>query len=198
MFYQVGEIGLDSDTHLALYKGQNVRLTPLEFQLLAYLMQKPDRICSRDEIIDNVWGQRFFYDTGTIDVHLNALRRKLNLARNHPIETIRGVGILLHSDEPRQQYALTIYPFINEWLLFHKMELEAKGLVPKIQIDPFVSEITMEPMILRTMLDGVLAALLPNAHPGIIRIESHLRLTFFSLLLDINGTTNELKIPLCR
>lgn len=196
MYYKTGNIELDSDTRSVFKNGKSVSLTPLEFGLLAYLMQHPNRLCTRMEIIDNVWGQRFQYDTGTLDVHLNALRRKIGNTRNYPIETIRGAGLILHTEEAVKPYSLTIQPFITEWLQSHGGEFEAKGLIPRMHLDPFVSEITMSPNELRTMLDGILAALLPSAKPGTIRVSSRLSISFFSLTLEINGTTNELRIPI--
>lgn len=196
MYYKVGNIELDSTTHRVMRDGQAVSLTPLEFGMLEYLMRHPNRLCKRAEIIDKVWGQSFRYDTGTIDVHLNALRRKLGVARNRPIETVRGAGLLLHADDAAQPHVLTIRPFITDWLNSHSGDFEAKGLVPRMHLDPFVSEMTMSPDELRTMLDGILAALLPSANPGTIRISSHLSLTHFSLILAINATVNELRIPI--
>ena len=196
MYYKVGTIELDTDAHSVLCGGKAVNLTPLEFGLLAYLMPHPTRVCARTEIIDKVWGQRFQYDTGTIDVHLNALRRKLGCTRNYPIETIRGAGLILHTEDAAKPYNLTIQPFIAAWLKSHQGEFENKGLVAHMHMDPFVSEITMKPNDLRTMLDGILAALLPAAKPGTIRVSSHLGLSYFSLTLAINGTINELRIPI--
>ena len=196
MYYKAGDIELDSDTRSVSRGGKSVALTPLEFGLLTYLMQHPNRLCTRADIIDKVWGQRFQYDTGTLDVHLNALRRKIGNSRNYPIETIRGAGLILHTEETATPYHLTIQPFITEWLQSHLGEFEAKGLVPQMHLDPFVSEMTMSPNDLRTMLDGILAALLPAAKPGTIRISSHLSPNTFSLTLAINSTVNELRIPI--
>jgi DNA-binding winged helix-turn-helix (wHTH) protein len=196
MYYKIGNIELDTDIRSASCNGERLNLTPLEFALLAFLMQHPNRLCTRDEIIEKVWGERFQYDPGTIDVHLNALRRKLGCARNYPIETIRGAGLVLHSEERKKTYHLTIQPFITEWLQSHHGEFQSKGLVPHMHLDPFVSEITMAPDDLRTMLDGILAALLPSATPGTIRVSSHLSLNYFSLTLAINGTINELTVPI--
>jgi len=196
LYYRVGNIELDTDAHSVLRNGEAINLTPLEFGLLAYLMQRPNRLCTRTEILDKVWGQRFQYDTGTIDVHLNALRRKLGSTRNRPIETIRGAGLILHTEDAEKPYSLTIQPFITEWLQSHLGEFEHKGLVAQLHLDPFVSEITMSPNDLRAMLDGILAALLPSAKPGTIRVSSHLSLNYFTLTLAINGTINELRIPI--
>ena len=196
MYYKAGDITLDSTSHRVTRDGKAISLTPLEFALLEFLMRHPNRLCARAEIIDKVWGAQFHYDTGTMDVHLNALRRKLGCTRNRPIETIRGVGLILHTEEPCP-YTLPIQTFITEWLQSHLGDFESKGLVPRMHLDPFVSEITMSPDELRTMLDGILAALLPSAKPGTIKISSHLSLNSFSLTLAINGTINELRIPIC-
>ena len=94
MIYQLATIRVDTSLHSVHRGGDVVHLTQLEYALLEYLFQHADTICKRDEIVDNVWGQRFQYDTGTIDVHLHSLRRKLGFTRNTPIESIRGVGII--------------------------------------------------------------------------------------------------------
>lgn len=198
MYYKIGDIELNNSTHEVKRGDQAVNLTPLEFAILEYLMRHPNRVCTRTKLIDSVWGQRFQYDTGTIDVHLNALRRKLGLSRQRPIETVRGTGFVFHSENTDRPYSLTIRPFIIDWLQSHRGEFENKGLAPKLQLDPFVSEITMSPEQLRAMLDGILAALLPTAGKGFIRIVSKLSISHFSLLIDINGTTNELRIPITK
>ena len=78
--------------------GQEIHLTGLEYALLDYLAVHANHICTRDDIVNHVWGSRFQYDTGTIDVHLNALRRKLEWSKNKPVETIRGVGLMLRKE----------------------------------------------------------------------------------------------------
>ena len=59
-----------------------------------------------------------------------------------------------------------------------------------------MSEITISPEDLRRMLDGILSVLLPVSQSGVIRIRSQLGCKYFSLSLDVNGTVNELRIPL--
>ena len=191
-------IEIDRERRSVRKDGQETHLTGLECGLLDYLSAHPNRICTRKELLDHVWGTRFQYDTGTIDVHLNALRRKLGCTRNRPIETVRGAGLILHTEEAAPPYSLLMQPFITDWLQSHYGEFESKGLVPRMHLDPFVSEITMSPDELRTMLDGILGALLPSAKPGTIRVNSHLSLNYFSLTLAINGTVNELRIPIGR
>ena len=196
MYYKAGNIELDTDAHSVFRNGEAINLTPLEFGLLAYLMQRPNRLCTRTEILDKVWGQRFQYDTGTMDVHLNALRRKLGSTRNRPIETVRGAGLILHTEDAEKPYSLTIQPFITEWLQSHLGEFEHKGLVAQLHLTPFVNELTIEPEALRRMLDGILAALLPSAQPGILHLSTKLTMHSFTLSMDLNGTVSELRIPI--
>ena len=109
-------ITLDSNNQTAQYRGKSVKLTRLEFALLQHLICNANRICPRDEILDTVWGMRFQYDTGTIDVHLNAIRRKLGLSLREPIETFRGTGICYHSGDKQGGYTFNIQELIVEWL----------------------------------------------------------------------------------
>ena len=196
MRYQLGDILLDTHLHCVMRGGDVVHLTQMEYALLEYLFQHADTICKRDDILQAVWGQRFQYDTGTIDVHLHSLRRKVGFARQTPIESIRGVGIILHTKVAKPVHVLNIQDFAIQWIREHEADFAAKQLTPRLHLDPFVSEITISPEDLRTMLDGILKVLLPVSQPGIIRIKSHLGCHHFSLSLDINGTVNELRIPL--
>ena len=198
MKYQLGEILLDTHLHCVMRGGDVVHLTQMEYALLEYLFQHADTVCKRDDILQAVWGQRFQYDTGTIDVHLHSLRRKLGFARQTPIESIRGVGIILHTKLAKPAHVLNIQDFAIQWIREHEADFAAKQLTPRLHLDPFVSEITISPNDLRTMLDGILQVLLPVSQPGIIRIKSQLTCDYFSLSVDINGTINLLRIPLAQ
>ena len=147
-------------------------------------------------LLDHVWGDRFQYDTGTIDVHLNALRRKLGWGKKEPIETIRGVGFVFHVEQKITHYTIDLQAFLTDWLRSRETEINAKGLVAQIHLTPFVNEITIEPNALRQMLDSVLTALLPSTQPGVLRLSSKLTMQHFILSLDLNGTINELIVPL--
>ena len=196
MYFRVGHIELDSTTHTVKCEGRPVNLTPLEFALLAYLMQHPNRLCSRDDILDHVWGQRFQYDTGTIDVHLNAIRRKLGLSRTRPIETIRGAGLIFRVEREVAHYTIDLHTFLSEWLRSHEVDITSAGLTAQLQLTPFVNELTIAPEALRRMLDGSLMALLPAAQSGVLRMSSKLTMQHFTLSLDINGTISDLRIPI--
>ncbi|EFL24510.1 DNA-binding response regulator RegX3 [Streptomyces himastatinicus ATCC 53653] len=89
----VGPLGIDRRTRQVHLAGQPVALAPKEFDLLAHLARDPGAVCSRQQIMDQVWDPHFFGPTRTLDVHVAALRRKLG----DPawIETIRRVGFRL-------------------------------------------------------------------------------------------------------
>ena len=189
-------IELDREQRRVRKDGQEIHLTGLEYGLLEFLSAHPNRICSRQMLLDHVWGDRFQYDTGTIDVHLNALRRKLGWTKKEPIETIRGIGFIFHVEQKITHYTFDLQSFLTDWLRSRETEISAKGLVTQIHLTPFVNEITIEPKALRQMLDSVLTALLPSAQPGVIRLSSQLTMQYFILSLDLNGTINELRIPI--
>ena len=94
-FLNFGNISINPKTHQTFLDNQLVDLTLKEFQLLSYLFKNKNRICTRKEIIENVWDIHFEYDTSVIDVFVNAIRKKLNLKKDDPrLHTIRGVGYI--------------------------------------------------------------------------------------------------------
>lgn len=192
----IDHIEIDREQRSVCKDGQAVHLTGYEYGLLDFLSAHPNKICTRQMVLDHVWGDRFQYDTGTIDVHLNALRRKLGWTKKEPIETIRGVGFVFHVEQKVTHYTIDLQTFLTEWLRSRETEISVKGLVAQIQLTPFVNEITIEPKALQQLLDSVLTALLPSAQPGVLRLTSQLTMHHFILSLDVNGTINELRIPI--
>jgi DNA-binding winged helix-turn-helix (wHTH) protein len=189
-------IEIDREQRSVRKDGQEIHLTGLEYGLLEFLSAHPNRICTRQAVLDHVWGNRFQYDTGTVDVHLNALRRKLEWGKKEPIETIRGIGFVFHIEEKVTHYTIDLQSFLAEWLRSREMEINAKGLIAQLSLTPFVNEVTIEPQALQQLLDSVLNALLPSTQPGVLRLTSQLTMQHFILSLDINGTVNELRIPI--
>ena len=192
----IDHIEIDREQRSVRKDGKEIHLTGLEYGLLEYLSAHPNRICTRQMVLDHVWGDRFQYDTGTIDVHLNALRRKLGWGKKEPIETIRGVGFVFHIEQRITHYTIDLQAFLTDWLRSRETDILAKGLVAQMHLTPFVNEITIEPKALQQMLDSILTALLPSAQPGVLRLNSKLTMQHFILSLDLNGTVNELRIPI--
>jgi DNA-binding response OmpR family regulator len=91
----LGSIEIDLSQHLVLSNKKEVTLTHREFDLLCYLVKNKGKVCTRTQIIEDVWNIHFEYDTGVIDVFMNAIRKKLNLKKEEDyIKTIRGVGYI--------------------------------------------------------------------------------------------------------
>jgi DNA-binding response OmpR family regulator len=95
---QVGEVRLDLAARRAFARGVEVALTATEFDLLAYLMRRPGRVFTREQLLSAVWGYASPSGTRTVDVHIAQLRGKLGTAS--PVRTVRGVGYAV--DAPRQ------------------------------------------------------------------------------------------------
>ncbi|WP_263787906.1 response regulator transcription factor [Salinibacter grassmerensis] len=88
-----GPLVLDPAARTCTFDGEEVDLTPTEFDLLAFLMARKGQALSRDTIHQEVWGHDFDRGTNLIDVYVNYLRQKLDeVGCEAPIETVRGIG----------------------------------------------------------------------------------------------------------
>lgn len=93
--FTLGNITLNTETHEVHKNGEEIHLTQKEFALLEYLMRNKGKVCRRSRIIESVWDIHFEYNSGVIDVYINALRKKLSLSVDENfIQTIRGVGYI--------------------------------------------------------------------------------------------------------
>ncbi|PIF34627.1 DNA-binding response OmpR family regulator [Flavobacterium sp. 9] len=91
----LGTITIDLSKHVVLKNAEEVSLTQREFELLTYLIKNKGKVCTRNQILKDVWEINFEYDTGVIDVFMNAIRKKLNLKIEEDyIKTIRGIGYI--------------------------------------------------------------------------------------------------------
>jgi two-component system phosphate regulon response regulator PhoB len=90
----IGELALDAATHRVTWRGKAVKVGPTEFKLLHYLMKHPERVHSRSQLLDKVWGDHVFIEERTVDVHVKRLRESLGAAGTL-IETVRGAGYRL-------------------------------------------------------------------------------------------------------
>ena len=95
----VGALKLDGATHRVSWQGQPVKLGPTEFRLLRHLMRQPERVHSRAQLLDKVWGDHVFIEERTVDVHVKRLREALGEA-SAMIETVRGAGYRLTAQAP--------------------------------------------------------------------------------------------------
>ena len=96
---RLGPLSIDTDTYQVAVAGRVVDLTYKEFELLRFLVQRPERVFTRSALLQEVWGYNFYGGTRTVDVHIRRLRAKLGPEHEGLIETIRGVGY--RAAEPR-------------------------------------------------------------------------------------------------
>ena len=87
----IGPFEFDRERHLVRLHGRELHLTPTEFRLLEYLLERPGRVFSREQLLDKVWGMGYFGETRTVDVHVRRLRAKLGRDAGL-IRTVTGVG----------------------------------------------------------------------------------------------------------
>ena len=90
----IGELVLDAATHRVTFQGNALKVGPTEFKLLHYLMKHSERVHSRSQLLDKVWGDHVFIEERTVDVHVKRLREALGAA-GVMIETVRGAGYRL-------------------------------------------------------------------------------------------------------
>ncbi len=89
---ELGELRVDTRSARVTLKGEPIKLTSLEYRLLAYLMHHQDKVVSRTELVEHLYDQDFDRDSNTIEVFVGRLRRKLG---KDMIETVRGLGYRL-------------------------------------------------------------------------------------------------------
>jgi two-component system phosphate regulon response regulator PhoB len=89
----LGGLELNPATHRVLAAGQPVELGPTEFRLLLFFMTHAERVYSRAQLLDEVWGDHVFIEERTVDVHIRRLRAALESSGQHErVETVRGTG----------------------------------------------------------------------------------------------------------
>ncbi|MBN1124261.1 MAG: response regulator transcription factor [Sedimentisphaerales bacterium] len=102
--YSFGDCRLDVEARVLTRNGKAVDLSPKEFNLLEYFLQRPGRALTRDEILNHVWGYDCFVTTRTIDRFVNTLRAKIEPDRHNPtfVKTIREIGYKFEYDNPEE------------------------------------------------------------------------------------------------
>jgi two-component system phosphate regulon response regulator PhoB len=91
-----GDIAIDREKKRVSRSGNGIDLGPTEYRLLEFLMERPGRVFSREQLLDGVWGSDIYIDERTVDVHVGRLRKALNRGHSSdPIRTVRGAGYAL-------------------------------------------------------------------------------------------------------
>jgi len=93
---RVGPIVMDLIDRRVTRASREIELLPREFRLLEYLLRRPDRLLTRDMLLEDVWHYRFIPQTNLVDVHIGKLRRKVDGPDETPlIQSVRGAGFML-------------------------------------------------------------------------------------------------------
>lgn len=93
----VGALALDASTYRVTFADDALKLGPTEFKLLHYLMTHAERVHSRAQLLDKVWGDHVFIEERTVDVHVKRLREALGASASLMVETVRGAGYRITS-----------------------------------------------------------------------------------------------------
>ncbi|MBC6795232.1 MtrAB system response regulator MtrA [Corynebacterium macclintockiae] len=90
----IADLHIDVPGHQVIRDGQEISLTPIEFDLLVTLASRPRQVFSREELLEQVWGYRKSSDTRLVNVHIQRLRSKVEVDPDDPkiIQTVRGIG----------------------------------------------------------------------------------------------------------
>jgi two-component system phosphate regulon response regulator PhoB len=95
---EIGGLRLDAATHRVTANENEVTLGPTEFRLLHFLMTHSERVHTRSQLLDQVWGDHVFVEDRTVDVHIRRLRKALEFAgKDGLVQTVRGSGYRLSS-----------------------------------------------------------------------------------------------------
>jgi DNA-binding response OmpR family regulator len=96
----IGAFSIDRAARRVILEGQEIKLTAREFDLISYLLAFPNRVHTRDVLLENVWGREFNGDRKTVDVHIRWLREKFEVRAPFEIVTVRGIGYRMDRKAP--------------------------------------------------------------------------------------------------
>ncbi len=86
------DLEINISNYSVVYRGKNLELPPKEFELLSYLAQNPNRVFTREQLLDHIWGYEYIGDTRTVDVHVKRIREKFQAGDEWGVRTIWSVG----------------------------------------------------------------------------------------------------------
>ncbi|MDT8407743.1 MAG: winged helix-turn-helix domain-containing protein, partial [Methylococcales bacterium] len=89
----LGDMVLDTEQHRLTIGDQHLEVSPTEFRLMQFFMTHPDKVYSRAQLLDQVWGRSVYIEERTVDVHIRRLRKILTqYGRENLLQTVRGFG----------------------------------------------------------------------------------------------------------
>ena len=89
---KLSDLSIDSTSYKVIYKGDEIKMPPKEFELLYYLANNKNKVFTREQLLCEVWGYDYPGDSRTVDVHIKRLREKLSHGEQWEIQTVWGVG----------------------------------------------------------------------------------------------------------
>ena len=90
---EIEGLKLDPISHRVSAYNDRLDMGPTEFKLLHFFMTHPDRVYSREQLLDNVWGTNVYVEDRTVDVHIRRLRKAIEMhGHDRLVQTVRGVG----------------------------------------------------------------------------------------------------------
>ena len=101
----VGDLELDEDSHDVSRAGDPIQLTNTEFEVLRYLMENPNTVLSKSQILDRVWSYDFGGQVNVVELYVSYLRKKIEADRPPMIHTVRGAGYMLRPAAPAEAEA---------------------------------------------------------------------------------------------
>lgn len=96
---ECGDLKINIDKHRVERGGVEIKLTIQEFKLLKMLMENKNKVLSRTQLLDSVWGLNYDTNTNVVDVYISYLRHKIDTGSDSMIKTIKGRGYMIESDE---------------------------------------------------------------------------------------------------
>lgn len=94
---RLGRLELNMSNHTVFSDGERIELTLKEYEMLRLFMENPDRVFTRDQLLNEIWNTDYAGETRTVDVHVGTLRTKLGACGDY-IETVRGVGYRMEAN----------------------------------------------------------------------------------------------------
>ena len=91
-FVEYQDLAINMTNYSVTYRGEHVDMPPKEMELLYFLASSPNRVFTREQLLDQIWGYEYAGDTRTVDVHIKRLREKIKDNDNWRIATIWGIG----------------------------------------------------------------------------------------------------------
>ena len=95
---QYDGLAVNHTNYTVVYNGKKLEMPPKELELLYYLAANPNRVFTREQLLDKIWGYEYPGDTRTVDVHVKRLREKIKDGINWKLSTVWGVGYKFEVD----------------------------------------------------------------------------------------------------